>query len=296
MYKRMSPKQIVANRRNAQKSTGPKTPNGQAISKANALKHGILSQEVVVQGRCIKEKFGEFTDLRQRFLEDLKPVGPLEEMMVDKIVTTYWRLRRALKAESGEIALSVDNGEWHRRNDDSNQSRFWGIGDDPLFSMQDSAFGNGLLELTLKQVRASVEKEGELTEAAVKSVVFHGEPYSLTKDLEKLRLELQQNPEGLEPSALRARQKERALAYLDKELSITLWRKWKCEERQKMEEEERQAAAVLPSPEGLDKLMRYETMLNRQLHRDMNQLERLQRIRRGEAVPPPLKMEVSNGH
>ena len=33
-------------------------------------------------------------------------------MLVDQIVTTHWRLRRALKAESGEIALSVDNGHW----------------------------------------------------------------------------------------------------------------------------------------------------------------------------------------
>jgi hypothetical protein len=39
--------------------------------------------------------------------------------------------------------------------------------------------------------------------------------------------------------------------------------------------------------------MRYETMLQRQLHRAMNQLERLQRRRQGEAVPPPLTMEVS---
>jgi hypothetical protein len=37
-------------------------------------------------------------------------------------------------------------------------------------------------------------------------------------------------------------------------------------------------------------------MLNRQLHGDMNLLERLQRRRQGEAVPPPLTMEVANGH
>jgi hypothetical protein len=41
--------------------------------------------------------------------------------------------------------------------------------------------------------------------------------------------------------------------------------------------------------------MRYETKLERQLFRSMAQLERLQRMRRGEAVPPPLAMEVSHG-
>jgi hypothetical protein len=45
MSKTMSPKQVVANQRNAQKSTGPKTANGRAVSKMNALKHGILSKE-----------------------------------------------------------------------------------------------------------------------------------------------------------------------------------------------------------------------------------------------------------
>jgi len=50
---------------------------------------------------------------------------------------------------------------------------------------------------------------------------------------------------------------------------------------------------VLPTPAVLDKLMRYETMLQRQLHRDMNQLERLQRRRLGEAVPPPLAVAMS---
>ena len=63
--------------------------------------------------------------------------------------------------------------------------------------------------------------------------------------------------------------------------------------REEAEEEARQAAAVLPSPEVLDKILRYETKLDRQIYRAMSQLERLQRIRRGEAVPPPISMEVA---
>jgi hypothetical protein len=52
------------------------------------------------------------------------------------------------------------------------------------------------------------------------------------------------------------------------------------------------AQISLTSPEVLDKILRHETMLQRQLHRAMNQLERLQRRRRG-GLPPPLTMEVS---
>ncbi|MGB7748771.1 MAG: hypothetical protein WBN75_15965 [Verrucomicrobiia bacterium] len=108
------------------------------------------------------------------------------------------------------------------------------------------------MESQLKAVRASVEKEGELTEAAIQSVKFHGKPYSLTEDLEKLRSELQQNPEGLEAPALRATQKERVLTYLDRKLGFIAWEKSECEEHETKEEEARQAAAVLPSPEVLD--------------------------------------------
>ena len=217
-------------------------------------------------------------------------------MLVDKIVTTYWRLRRVLKAESGEITLSVDNGYWERsRRDPMFTSMQWDILGDPVRSMKNSTLGNNFLENELKEVRASVEQEGELTEAAVQSVVFHGKPYSLTKELEKLRSQLQSNPEGLEPSALRARQKELALAYLDEKLRSISQNKSDSLDREVEEELACQAAAVLPSPEVLDKIMRYETMLNRQMDRDMNQLERLQRRRLGEAVPPPLTMEVSDG-
>jgi hypothetical protein len=43
----------------------------------------------------------------------------------------------------------------------------------------------------------------------------------------------------------------------------------------------------------LDKIMRYETTLERQLYRAMDQLERLQRRREGEEVPPPVNVELS---
>ena len=145
-----------------------------------------------------------------------------------------------------------------------------------------------LLEKKLKEVRASVEKEGELTEAAIQFALFHGEPNSLTKDLEKLRSQLQQNPEGLEAADWRAKQKEQALAYIDKKQHFISWHQPECEEHEEKEEEARQAAAVLPSLEVLDKIMRYETRLERQMYRAMIQLERLQRMRLGEAVPPPL--------
>ena len=65
------------------------------------------------------------------------------------------------------------------------------------------------------------------------------------------------------------------LAFLNKQLERLYSREDDCDEREKLEEEARPAAAVLPSPEVLDKILRYETKLERQLFRAMAQLERL---------------------
>ncbi len=294
MHKTMSMKQLAANRRNALKSTGPRTANGRAVSKMNAVKHGILSKEVVVRGLHIRENPREFAALHARFVESLQPVGPVEEMLLDQIVTAHWRLRRALTAVSGEIALSVDEGAWKRsRPNPQLQALMWDTLGDPVHSMRQSALGNRFMENQLKAARAAVEKEGELSEATIQSVVFHGKPYSLTESLEKLRSRLQQNPEGLEPAALRAQHKVQALAYLDRELRWIAWQREECEKRERGMEDSKQAAARLPSADTLEKILRYETKLERQMYRAMNQLERLQRMRQGETIPAPFTMEIA---
>jgi len=48
----------------------------------------------------------------------------------------------------------------------------------------------------------------------------------------------------------------------------------------------------LPPADKTDKLLRYEAHLDRQLYRAMDQLERLQRQRKGENVPPPLNINL----
>lgn len=296
MRKQMSRFQLAANCHNGQMSTGPKTPNGKAVSKMNALKHGLRSREVVLRGRCIRENAREFAALHQRLWDDLQPVGLREEILAEQIITTYWRLRRVLKAESGEISLHVDNGEWNRKHRDiSLETMSWGLLSDPVTTMRGSAIGNRVLRRQLQEIHASVEKEGHLTEAAIQSVIFRGKPYSLTKELEALRLKLQLNPEGLDESALRAKQKEEALTFINRKIRSISWSLDDCEKHERMQEEAQQAADILPSAETLEKLRRYEMSLNKQFYRAMHELERLQRRRLGENIPPPQILEISNG-
>jgi len=292
--KSISQKQLDANRRNALLSTGPATPEGHAVSKMNALKHGIFSREALLHGLNFNESEDELEALHKRFWDQFNPVGPVEEMLVDQIVTSHWRLRRVLTAESGEITLSVDTGAQKRDETKSPWDKFK-MSDYSLRQLENSLQGWNALELLLGEVRKAVEQDGELTENTIKGLVksFGGLPNNVTRRLDELRLKLRENQEGLEPVALRERNKNQTLDYLDQQLKSISLSKASYEERKKGDEESRQAAAALPPVEVLYKIIRYESMLQKQLYRAMSQLERVQRMGQGEAVPPPLTVEVS---
>ena len=88
-------KQIEANRRNAQSSTGPKTPEGKARSSLNALKHGLTSAQVLAPSESEDEFNAHADSLRDRFA----PTDSYESILVDRIIAAAWRLRRALILE-----------------------------------------------------------------------------------------------------------------------------------------------------------------------------------------------------
>src|SRR3954447_23020291 len=91
-----SQRQIEANRRNATSSTGPRTPRGKAVVALNAVQHGLLSRQAVIQG----ESEDELAELGKRLRGQLPPLGDLELLLVDRIVSTAWRLRRVISLET----------------------------------------------------------------------------------------------------------------------------------------------------------------------------------------------------
>ena len=92
--------QIEANRLNAQKSTGPRTPEGKERASRNAVKHGLLAEQVVIHG----EDPAEFDGYRDRMLGELAPVGEVETMLAERAVSLAWRLRRAERLQSAVFA------------------------------------------------------------------------------------------------------------------------------------------------------------------------------------------------
>ena len=91
-----SARKVAANRRNAQKSTGPRTLSGKAIASMNAVKHGLAARTPVVPG----ESPADFQAYATRWLDDLRPAGPMQEFLAERVISVTWRLRRVGKLEA----------------------------------------------------------------------------------------------------------------------------------------------------------------------------------------------------
>jgi hypothetical protein len=90
-----------ANRLNAQKSTGPKTPEGKQRSCLNATRHGILSQVV----HFPEEELAAYNDFTTTYVAGLSPVGPVETQLANACADLQFRLHRLAAAEHNLFAL-----------------------------------------------------------------------------------------------------------------------------------------------------------------------------------------------
>jgi len=85
-----SNKQLEANRANAKRSTGPRTEDGKARSRANSWKHGLTANRLVIGG----EEARDFDELRDALLNDHDPQSAFECELVERLAGILWRLRR----------------------------------------------------------------------------------------------------------------------------------------------------------------------------------------------------------
>jgi hypothetical protein len=111
----LSERKLAANRANAQKSTGPRTPQGKARSSMNAVKHGryavkhgLFAQAVVLPDDRA-ESPAELNQMRIRLREEIAPTNLMEELIVERLLACHWRLRRAYRFEAiGILELRDD--------------------------------------------------------------------------------------------------------------------------------------------------------------------------------------------
>src|SRR5258708_33675747 len=91
----ISPARLAANAANAQHSTGPRTPEGQARSSQNARTHGLTARDLVIAS----DEREEFEELRNDYQIAVKPQDGIQQSLFEELVGAAWNLRRIRRME-----------------------------------------------------------------------------------------------------------------------------------------------------------------------------------------------------
>ena len=103
-----SEKQIEANRLNAQKSTGPKTPEGKEAASMNHLKHGLRARTVVLT--TLGESQADFDELCAALQHQWEPRTSTEQLYLEEMAISQWRLARAERMQDQLLVLAGKDG------------------------------------------------------------------------------------------------------------------------------------------------------------------------------------------
>ncbi len=98
-------KQTAANRLNALKSTGPRTPGGRAAVCLNGVTHGLTAETLVLNG----ESKDDFKALFDSLEAEHQPTTPTEEILVADLAMAVWRRRRLYNMEAGYYKVRTTN-------------------------------------------------------------------------------------------------------------------------------------------------------------------------------------------
>ena len=100
--------QLVANRENAQHSTGPRTPEGKKRSSLNATRHGLTGQVIVMPYEDLKA----YSGFVERYVSGLDPKNEPEKQLAVDMANNTWKLNRCTSIESGIYAMGhCDNAD-----------------------------------------------------------------------------------------------------------------------------------------------------------------------------------------
>jgi hypothetical protein len=293
---------------NGGKSTGPRTPEGKAISKLNATKHGIFSGVVILKG----ESQQDYEALLDGLQQACRPVGSLETVLVDKMATILWRHKRLLLAEVGEIGqnwLRVDLVALPESSDVTHTHRW-------ITTSLSQAAGTGLLDqggdittLTsckeiLTELRDALRQRGfeeDNDRKVLKLIYGEGELSDLSRTalwfeynnwLAKSKAALAQPNAENQPSV------EDCKGQMVQAINAEIDRLGKTIEKIKAAEIEKRALARLcgsiPTAAAMERILRYQASLERAFDRVLAQLERLQRIRLGQPVLPQVQVDITH--
>src|ERR1700751_2944802 len=102
--KSVSSQKLAANRKNAQRSTGPQTPAGKQQSSQNSYKHGFYALRLFPNKELLAQDEADYNRVLAAYRRHYAPVGDLENLSVEKIAVESLRLARLLGHEQKILA------------------------------------------------------------------------------------------------------------------------------------------------------------------------------------------------
>ncbi len=199
------------------------------------------------------ERAEDFETLHEALRGNLQPVGELEEQLVERVAVLAWRLRRVAQVEAGLFGYERARLV-HKKADDEAKDA--------------NRKRNAWAEIEARRKHGADEEEGDEDEEA---------PEEWEDTAERL-FDSKRNP---------FRDREVALAEKSDEAAAEMWTETSLVARAF------DFASSYQNQDLFSKLARYETSIDRAFYRALHQLERVQSMRAGVTVPPPVVLDVT---
>lgn len=271
---------------------GPKTEAGKAVVRLNAVQHGVLSTTPVIPGL---EREEDWEAHRAGVLASLAPEGHMEMALAERVVLQLWRLQRVVRYEREVVAVAQEQVE-----DDLAQQRRFGGGEptsveqarDALRAAQDHL--RSLESLAKMPDGASLSGDDATT---ILDSLADSVGVDLDEDDIPLPDVLQEGDwdafdswtaglvrEAIDAIAAHAETEDLLAAAVER---ARTWVPTKKDQLSRLvaELDRMRRQRLLPDGETLQKLVRYEAHLNRQLYQALHELEAIQARRQGEPTP-----------
>lgn len=263
-----SEKQKEANKKNSRLAKGK--PRDTSKSKFNACKHGILTSTVPIKSRYFKEDEKEFNLLTKDLRTDLQPKGVVESFLVEKIAKHMWTERRICIYEKGitetKLQKTADNEKSF--NDFEKATKL----------QRNMKSDKRITEFELLCGFTSEMLENcELSEFE-DYINYYDEKITEEELVKKKKLSIKPTQDEVENHIeKRIDLYKEVKKYLKKELNERI---------------EKEKYGSIVGSDTLEKLSRYQTTNQKQLFQCLSELERIQRRRQKEYVPPPINVNV----
>jgi len=289
----LTEKQLEANRRNAELSTGPVTAEGKAIVSKNRVSHGVLSRDVVLPGMEEFEKIEDFQQLKESMEDYWQPEGVMEEALCEDLAIQLWRMRRLYRHESGSLKEQHESTKkfWYETRTESKGFSFSEIPKEVLgidAHMDDLKWHKewlDIVEASLKKRRKSLKLVFDDEDCLCMFNEWFDYYARAEKAIDRRRKIPDIWDDGYEEFVLKTLQKagvsiKTLLEYFKRHLEYRI-KDIEGKLADKLHQYEMKKEQILPSTVTNESFLKYEASIRRNIEKDIKQLIQLQAFRTG---------------